>query len=175
MSFQRLLVPVEFAPPGDVEIAVERSVKVGPNAFLSISEHTQRTLAFASALVGEGHLRLVHAAPVLGQLAAYVSPETPYFSPELHQQLTQSAVEQSVAALKHLASHLKSQAKIDVTARSGIAETIILEEAKDFNADGIVMPASARGRVARALVGSTVDKIVRQASCAVVVLPIGVG
>ena len=45
------------------------------------------------------------------------------------------------------------------------------EEATKFDADLIVLPASARSTVARFFLGSTADRVIRQAPCPVLVVP----
>lgn len=57
--------------------------------------------------------------------------------------------------------------------RPGRPLDVIVDVAGEHPPDAIVLAASRRGRVTRALAGSTTDKIIRRASCLVVIVPAG--
>ena len=57
--------------------------------------------------------------------------------------------------------------------KTGKPLDVILEAAREQSSDVIVVAASARHRVNRAFLGSTVDKLIRQSTCPVLVVPSG--
>ncbi len=54
--------------------------------------------------------------------------------------------------------------------RDGKPYAEIIRAAKDTNADLIVMASHGRGRLAELLLGSTTDRVVQKAPCAVLVV-----
>jgi nucleotide-binding universal stress UspA family protein len=60
---------------------------------------------------------------------------------------------------------------VEFVVRPGAALDVILEEARRFRADLVVMAASGRSKVARFFVGSTADRVIRQMHCPVLVIP----
>ena len=80
-------------------------------------------------------------------------------------------VEQMNRRLLALASEVSDRSDCDVITVSGIAGDAIRAMATDRHADLIVLGRSARGRVERAIIGSTVKDIVRHATAAVLVVP----
>lgn len=60
---------------------------------------------------------------------------------------------------------------LEYVVRPGQPLAVVLEEAERFKPDLIVMAASGRSRVARFFVGSTADRVIRQAPCPVMVVP----
>ena len=63
-------------------------------------------------------------------------------------------------------------AEIDLTTQIGVGapEQILIEEAKEWNADLVVVGSHGRGFWGRMLLGSTTDALVHHAPCSVLVV-----
>jgi nucleotide-binding universal stress UspA family protein len=92
-------------------------------------------------------------------------------SPQVLQEVHQAAHKASVSALESLAAKLCVGVNTVLEARPGVALSVILEEAEKHQIDLIVLAASGRSRVARFFVGSTADRVIREANCPVLVIP----
>jgi nucleotide-binding universal stress UspA family protein len=174
-SFQRILVPVDFVPAEDETIEAGLAIEVGNQAleFARASEEAVR-LAATIARGSGGTLRLVHATPPMTTGSMYTGPVS--VPAELIDEIHGRAKKTSLGALEVLRDrHCKEVVKVDLEARPGIPLDLVLEEASRFGADLIVMAASGRSRVARFFVGSTADRVIRQAHCPVLVVPAGPG
>jgi nucleotide-binding universal stress UspA family protein len=77
----------------------------------------------------------------------------------------------SLTALEALRDRHCQGLSVELVAKPGMPLDSVLEEAEQYRADLIVMAASGRNRVARFFVGSTVDRVVRQADCPVLIVP----
>jgi nucleotide-binding universal stress UspA family protein len=73
--------------------------------------------------------------------------------------------------LETLAQRFAADLRCSFEARPGVALQVILEEAERFEAELLVIAASGRSRVARFFLGSTADRVIRQAACPVMVVP----
>ena len=89
----------------------------------------------------------------------------------LIQEIHERAKNTSTQALEQLGPELGSGLDLEYAVRPGQPLAVVLEEAARFEADLIVMAASGRSRVARFFVGSTADRVIRQAKCPVLVVP----
>ncbi len=76
--------------------------------------------------------------------------------------------------LKALADSLHGEPLSRLLVRFGFAETEIIKAAREVSADLIVMGTHGRKGVARALVGSVAEGVIRNAPCAVTVIRQGV-
>jgi nucleotide-binding universal stress UspA family protein len=86
-------------------------------------------------------------------------------------EIQQRAKEASVAVLKHLTEKLCANLSVEHVVGPGQTAQAVIEEATQIGADLIVMAASGRSRVARFFVGSTADRVIREAPCPVLVVP----
>jgi nucleotide-binding universal stress UspA family protein len=74
-------------------------------------------------------------------------------------------------ALQRIAERHCPGVAVELSTRSGVPMHVILEEAEQRAVDLILIPTSGRSRVARFFLGSTADRIIREASCPVLVIP----
>jgi nucleotide-binding universal stress UspA family protein len=128
------------------------------------SETAARALDYASALAAKLGAR-IHVVHVIGIPALGV--------PELGVALTSvtigSLVRDSQAALDRLVDSRRNQATFgDVLLRTGDPRDMILQAANEVHADLIVIGTHGRRGLARALLGSVAEEIVRTAPCPVV-------
>lgn len=168
--FERILVPVDFLAADDDAIAQGRSIEIG-NQQLEFAPASIRAVKLAGALAAatEGRLLLVHATPPMHANTMYTGPVT--VPGKIIDEIHAKARETSIEALDVLAKRYAKGRPVEFEVRPGIAVHVVLEEAERFNADLIVMAASGRSRVARFFVGSTADRVIRQAGCPVLVIP----
>ncbi|MBC8073626.1 MAG: universal stress protein [Deltaproteobacteria bacterium] len=166
--FRSVLVPVEFETPEPDEIAPDRTVEVGDHDLVAIGECTKRALELTARLASGGEVFIVHA---IREFASYATWTTPTRMRELEDDASRSAR----TVLAAIAAQYCRGVTLRYVIEPGNALDIILAVAAQRSPEAIVLAASARGRVHRALLGSTADKVIRQASCPVVVVPHGPG
>ncbi len=114
-------------------------------------------------------VRLIHATPQLQTNTVYSGPVS--LPSGLIQEIHERARATSMAVLQEIGRQHGEGLALEFAVRPGHALATVLEEAKNFRPDLIVMAASGRSRVARFFVGSTADRMIRQASCPVMVIP----
>ncbi|MBE2282013.1 MAG: universal stress protein [Prosthecobacter sp.] len=86
---------------------------------------------------------------------------------ELHSQMRHEAAEM----LKKLAVELfPDAAKVRVLVKDGRPAEVICQTAKEEQVDAIVIPTHGHSGLKHALLGSVTDKVVRQASCHVLIV-----
>jgi nucleotide-binding universal stress UspA family protein len=170
-TFHRILVPVDFVDAGDEEndkgslaVAVDdhKIVFTGPS-LRAIS------LATSLARIHGGTVRLVHATPPLQTANVYSGPVS--LPSQLIAEIHERARVTSTTALEQLGPRFGQGVTLEHAVRPGQPLAVVLEEAERFKPDLIVMAASGRSRVARFFVGSTADRVIRQAPCPVLVVP----
>jgi nucleotide-binding universal stress UspA family protein len=168
--FHRILVPVDFLPASDEAIQSGQATKVG-NHELEFAPASIRAVRLAAALArsGGGKLTMLHATPAMQSSVVYTGPVT--VPAQILTEIHARAKETSLAALAVLTERHCQGIEVERVARPGTSVHIVLEEAKRVDADLIVMAASGRSRVARFFVGSTADRIIREAGCPVLVIP----
>lgn len=168
--FKRILVPVDFAASSDDDS--EHAVEVGNQLidFSPASLDAVRTAAMVARVSG-GELRFVHATPNLDYSAMYTGPTGASLPAKVVEEIHTKARSTSLEVLEQLASTYCEGVKVTLAARAGVASNVVLEEARQYDADLIVLAASGRTRVARFFVGSTADKLIRRADCPVLVIP----
>jgi nucleotide-binding universal stress UspA family protein len=170
-AFQRVLVPVDFAEATDDVVAAGHTVRVG-NVEVEFAPASARSLELAASLVAaDGEVRVVHATPALERTSVYTSAGRIGGLGTAIDDIHRHAHEASMEVLSHLAGRHCGGRKLTFGVRPGPPLRVILEEARDFGADLIVLAASGRSRVARFFVGSTADRVIRQAGCPVMVVP----
>lgn len=143
-SLRNVLVPIDFSDP------------------------SRHALHWAVELAGRygARLTLLNVYPVPG----YVLPDGFVTAgPEVLNEI-ESKTKQS---LRELAAQLQEAGDlpIDIATAVGQSSTEILRYAEQHDVDLIVMGAHGRTGLALMLLGSTTDKVVRQARCPVMVVP----
>jgi nucleotide-binding universal stress UspA family protein len=169
-AFRRVLVPVEFvlADPRAVESGA--AIEAGGQQ-LELPQATIRSLELGAMLAVGGRLRLVHATPSLAYAGIYGGPEGTWMPASTIRELDEQARTHSIAILEDLAKVYCQGADVDYRAPAGAPTDVVLAEAEDFDADLVVLATSGRGRARRFFLGSTADKVIRQAPCPVLVVP----
>jgi nucleotide-binding universal stress UspA family protein len=166
--FERVVVPLEFVvadrdQTGAIEAGGYR---------LEIHDAVRRSIALGAKLAGtSGTLLLVHATPSLANASVYAAPEGTWMPQDSIRELDERATRAATKVLEDLGAKLCEGVKIKVHAAAGTPVDVILDEAKDFKADVIVLATSGRGRAKRFFLGSTADKVIRQAECPVMIVP----
>ena len=145
MALRHLLVATDFSPIADA--ALERAVAIAK------VHHARITLAYAEAVVDAGPVGESDNAAVaeLGALAAALKEDE---RRQLEQRLDQ------------IRGH---GLEVDTAIRTGSPDEAITELARSINANLIVVGTHGRSGVARFLLGSVAELIVRRASCDVLV------
>lgn len=165
-AFERVLVPVELEPAKEGEIAIDRTVEVGDHDWVAVGEWTVRALELAALLARGGEVYIVHATPNFMDYATWMPPT------RIHE-LDAGASRYSTTVIEAIAKQHCTGVTLRYVIKPGKPLDVILEAAKACSPDAIVLAASARHRVNRAFLGSTADKVIRQSSCPVVVVPSG--
>jgi nucleotide-binding universal stress UspA family protein len=168
--FVRILVPVDFAPASDEDIAAGKAVAVGDH-HLEFAPASLRSVELAAALAraSAGKLRMVHATPAMQTSSIYTGPIS--LPTAMIDEIHAKARVTSTQALESLAHSHCAGVPVDFAVRPGPPVQVVLDEAESFDADLVVMAASGRSRVARFFVGSTADRVIRQARVPVLVIP----
>lgn len=168
-SFKRILVPVDFAPSEDDSshalVVGEQRVDLSPSSLDAV-----KTAALVARTTG-GEMRLVHATPNLDYSTMYTGPTGVSLPGKIVEEIHAKARTTSLEVLEKLGTQHCEGVRVTLAARAGVASKVVMEEAKTYDADLIVLAASGRTRVARFFVGSTADKLIREAGCPVLVIP----
>lgn len=164
--FRRVVVPVEFEAAEPGEIALGRAVEVGDHGWVSVGPYTIRALDLAARLARGGEVFVVHATRDFMDNAGWLSPAR-------IAELDGDASRDSTTVLEAIVGRHCSEVAVRYVVAPGKALDLILGAARTHAADAIVLAASARHRVNRAILGSTADKVIRQSSCPVLVVPSG--
>lgn len=169
--FPRVLVPVQFEDASDRELAVERSFEIADDSWVAIAPATVEALRLAAKMAQGGEIRLVHATPDLTSTTLYGGPEGTWLPHAAIEELDTIARNQSLKVLRHFAGMHCGGARVAFDVDSGKPLHVILEAAQRHPPDVIVLATGGRGKIRRAVLGSTADKLIRQAVCPVVVVP----
>ncbi len=164
--FHRVLVPVELESLEEEEAEVDRSLAVGDHEWIGVGAYTIEAIELACRLVGDGELWLVHAHHDFAQYATWMTPSW-------MRELDSGARRHSTAVLEAVAARHCAGVDLHCVVRPGRPLDVILDVAGEHPPDAVVLAASSRGKVNRAFVGSTADKVIRRASCPVIVVPSG--
>lgn len=168
-SFQRVLVPIDFVeadPDSEAPFVVE--VEGHEIAFSNATIKAARTGASLAAATG-GTLRLVHATPPMQTNAIYAGPLS--VPSKIIAEIHDRSKEISEGALAMLVQAQLPGAVPETVVVPSHPLDLVLEQARTWPADIIVMAASGRNRVSRFFVGSTADRVIRQSACPVLVVP----
>ncbi len=171
--FSHVLVPVDFSRATDQLIADGKAITVGEDLHIEVSEASARSIETAVQLCDpSGEVRLLHATPALEHGTIYGGAAGLGGLSTAIDEIHANAHAAAVQCLEHLAaSHREVGPKISCHAQHGVAVRVVLNTASDFDADLIILAASGRNRVARFFLGSTADRIIREAECPVLVMP----
>ena len=168
--FRRVLVPVDFASPVDPAYATGTALRLDDEATVSISPASLRALELGSELARAGQLRLIHATPPLDPSGVYGGRGLGTLRGAI-EEIHRNARSVAQTLLESLARKYCGQTEVSYGVAHGVPLMFVLDEAERFDADLIIVPASDRGRVARFFLGSTADRVIREASCPVLVVP----
>jgi nucleotide-binding universal stress UspA family protein len=127
------------------------------------SDTAQHALSFALDLASKlgAHITVMHAYAI----ASYAYPEGSLLTAEVADNIEGAALE----ALEGVAARARRPAvEVQALLRQGRAWNEINSSAEETRADLIVMGTHGRHGVARALLGSVAEKIVRTAPCPVI-------
>ncbi len=138
-AIERILVPHDFSETADAALAMA----------LDLAEKMR------------ARVTILHAYEV----PTYVFPESVVATAELVGQI-RGAAEEALAALKERTQR-PGGVQVDTVLRQGVAWSEINRAAKELGTDLLVMGTHGRRGVARALIGSVAEKIVRTAPCPV--------
>jgi nucleotide-binding universal stress UspA family protein len=144
--FERLLVPVDGSPGGAVALATA----------VGLAKATDATIGLVQVVV-----------PIPMQAWA-ASNAMPYYDPMWDEEALTTAksyVAGLVGRLRDAGVKASGDARVVADLPTGV-----LEMAENFNADLIVMSTHARTGVARAVLGSVADALVRTADCPVLLI-----
>jgi len=162
--FHKILVPVEFEAPESNELALDRAVAVGDHEWVAVGVPTVRALELAARLARGGEVCIVHATPDFRDYATWMPPAR-------IDELDGDASHYSTTVLQRIAERYCTDVTLHYVIRSGKPLDVILDAARTHASDAIVLAASSRHRVNRAFLGSTADKVIRQSTCPVLVVP----
>lgn len=164
--FSKILVPVEFHSLDEGETTAGQVVEVGDDR-VAVGPVTVHALELATKLASEGELWLVHAHHNFSDYATWMNPDN-------MDELNRQSSHYSTKVLQAIAAKHCPGVKLHYAIRAGSPLDVILDVAGEHPLDAIVLAASSRGRVNRAFMGSTADKIIRRSTCPVLVVPSGV-
>ncbi|NVB38950.1 universal stress protein [Pseudenhygromyxa sp. WMMC2535] len=173
--FRRILVPIDFTE--DMDAAVHSGFEVETEGgTVAVAPASAKALELAAGVVDEGgELRLIHVTPTYEAARVYGGSSMGVLGGKDIEEIHAAAKAASLKVLTALCEHFAPGIRCSFTVVPGIALTVILEQAKSFDAQLIIVAASGRSRVARFFLGSTADRVIRQAPCPVMVIPPGGG
>lgn len=169
-SFKHLVVPIELRESNDAENP-GNALQIGANHWIALGPLTVEALRLAARLGQDGKLCLVHATPDLRATALYAGADAAWIPANQIEEAEKSAHEQALRVLNGAASRYCKDVKIEFVIKPGPPLRVILDAARYHAADAIVLAASGRSILQRALMGSIADKVVREAPCPVIVIP----
>ena len=171
LSVDTVVVPVTFEPDKPNALNMERAIQVRSNHWVIVSEATVAALDLACKLAGEtGVVHLTHATLDLSPTAAVHGPAG-MLIPSNVEELHAASNKHAVNVLQTIVERFCNGANVELFASPGKPLDVVLDYVREVAAGMLVVAASGRNRMERFIVGSTVDKLVRQAPCPVVVVP----
>jgi nucleotide-binding universal stress UspA family protein len=97
--------------------------------------------------------------------------EEPLVSPEQESRRWDTVIGEATAGMAHLATVFAPAVKVDSRVEAGDPARTISQVARDVDADVIVVGEHMHSRLHRLTHGSVIDRLIRKASCAVLVIP----
>ncbi len=171
-AFDRVLVPLEFDHGADADEPGCRTIRTERGGAFVLGHDSCRALVMAQKLAEGGEVWLVHAVPDVLSYPVFGGPDGFGVPLDDVRELNDAACANAEDALGKIGEDVFG-VTVKVHVGLGSALPVILDAIGKSKADAVVMAASSRGRVRRALLGSTADKVIRRAQCPVVVLPAG--
>ena len=172
-AFKRVLVPIDFAEDDPDHKGEELEVD-GHRIKISVASVRALRSACELALADKdpsSELRLLHATPGYDHARVYRGSSGVSALGGALEQIHEEEKTTSLAVLAAIGARWCQGVQHSTAARPGTALNVILEEAAAYKADLIVMPTSSRGVVARFFLGSTADRVIREAHCPVLIIP----
>lgn len=170
-QFKTIVAPIDFAEVAeDDEDVAGFSVDANDHR-VAFSEATVKAVQLAMSLARDSGatLHLLHAVPPMNSSAMYQGPVS--VPSQIIDEIHDRARKTSVQAMTALVDAQAAKVDVQLVVGPGKAMSYVLEQARVLSADLIVMAASGRSRVARFFVGSTADRVIREATCPVMVVP----
>ncbi len=171
LSVETVVVPVTFEPDKPNELNADRAIQVRSDHWVIVSEATVAALDLACKIAGDtGKVHLVHATLDLSPTAAVHGPAgmlIPANVEELHEASNKHATD----VLGIIAERFCKGCTPVLYASPGKPLDVVLDYIREKTAGMLVVAASGRSRMERFIIGSTVDKLVRRATCPVIVVP----
>jgi len=167
-QFSTIIAPVDFAEAEDADGGF---VADAGTHRVSFSPGTVRAVELAASLASRhgATLHLLHAVPPMRGSAVYQGPVS--VPTKIIDEIHERAQAASLEAMQALAEAHAPGVTVGFAIAPDNPLHYVLAQATALRADLIVMAASGRSRVARLFVGSTADRIIREASCPVLVVP----
>jgi nucleotide-binding universal stress UspA family protein len=170
-AITRVLIPIDFTE--DADVAAHSGFEVAiDGGTVAVAPASAKALELGANIVRDGgQLCLVHATPTYEAARVYGGSGMGVIGGNDLAEIHANARAASLKILEALAAHFAPGITCEYVVRPGVALQVILEEAARFEADMIVVAASGRSRVARFFLGSTADRVIREAPCPVLVVP----
>lgn len=172
-TFRRILLPIEFEIASSAEAAGDHGFELGKDRWLVLGPATMTALRVVRTLNPEC-VELVHATPDLARVAMYGGPDFGWMADTNVAELDAASHASSIAILKRLTETFFPSCQAHYTIAPGRPIDVIMQAVEANPPDTMVVAASARGRVKRAVLGSTADKLVRQSPCPIIIIPAAV-
>jgi len=169
-SFEHLVVPIELRESNDADDP-GNALQVGANHWIALGPLTIDALELAARLAAGGKICLVHATPDLRMTALYAGADSAWIPAKQIDEANEAAHEQALRVLDGAAKQYCEGIDVKFEIKPGDPLNVILDAARHHDADAIVLAASGRNILERALMGSVAGKVVREAPCPVVVIP----
>ena len=129
-TFARILVPIDFQPATDEQIAAGQAVLV-EKQYIDYAPASLRSIALAAELasLSGGTLILLHVTPPLAYSSMYTGSLTVGLSQQVMAEVHKMAHDTSIAALQAVAERHCAGINVQFEARPGVALSVILGEA----------------------------------------------
>jgi nucleotide-binding universal stress UspA family protein len=162
--FSRVLVPVELEVAAPLSLDTARMAEVAPGEWVAAAPSTVRALQLAAELAAGGEVCIAHATPSFAQYATWITPARTG-------ELDDAARAHARAALSTIAGRHTAGVTLVYAIAPARPLDLIVDTVHDRGSQLVVIGASERSRVNRAFVGSTVERLVRESPCPVIVVP----
>ena len=133
---------------------------------IDFSEISAKALEYAVFLASYHHAELL-ILHVVEQLHEFEHYQILVLTP---QELAEKMEKQAYEELNRLTEQIKKTVKVETVVRQGKPFVEIIKEAKEKDMDLIVMASHGRTGVSHMLMGSVAEKVVRKASCPVLIV-----
>lgn len=179
--FQAILVPVDFFPAADAadedddgtagKDAGRPTILTVGDARIEVSPASEHALELATRLARRdgAKLEILHVTPELERSRMYTGPLS--VPSQLLGDLSDRARQEGLAVLTALHGRHCEDLRAELVVRTGDPHDVIVREATDRGVDLIVLATSGRSRISRFFLGSTTDRVIREAPCPVLVVP----